>query len=265
MCVAGLVAEFVVQQHHAPVSAVAPRGGDLHHGVARGVDRRAAVAAQVDALVGADIPQHGVHPAQVEGADMVVVQRRAVDGPDGRDRRRHFLLVAGECLQFVEGHRFEVEYAGQRVELLPGADHQRGEVVPGHRGVFGVGVGLPHAVDRHRVGREERAVDVVVAVADFVHAPLRGAYAVLQDAVLDDQVAVVADDAVHLGGVEEVREEHVGDRDEDEADQYFPDQAVGAQAERRRDHVARQRLRFLCQRLRVESLPFLLHCGKNSG
>ena len=63
VCVAGLVAEFVVQQHHVSVAAVAPRGGDLHHGVARGVDRRAAVAAQVDALVGADIPQHGVHPA----------------------------------------------------------------------------------------------------------------------------------------------------------------------------------------------------------
>ena len=262
--VAGLVAKFVVQQHHAPVSAVAPRGGDLHHGVARGVDRRAAVAAQVDALVGADIPQHGVHAPHVEGADMVVVQRRAVDGPYGRDRRRHLLLVAGECLQFVERHRFEVEYAGQRIELFPGADHQRGEVVPGHRGVFGVGIRLPHAVEGHRVGREERAVDVVVAVADFVHAPLRGADAVLQDAVLDHQVAVVADDAVHLGGVEEVREEHVGDRDENEADEYLADQTVGAQAERGGDHVARQCLRLVRQRVCIRSLPFLPHRGKNS-
>jgi len=90
--------------------------------------------------------------------------------------------------------------------------------------------------------------------------------------IINDNVEIALKsnaDGIHVGqddmGVEEVREEHVGDRDEDEADEYFPDQAVGAQAERRRDHVARQRLRFLCQRLRVESLPFLLHCGKNSG
>ena len=263
MCIAGFVSEFVVQQYHMAVSAVAGRRGRFHRGVARGVDRRAAVAAEVDSLVGADVSQHGMHAPHVEGADVVVVQCRTVDGPDGRNRRRHLLLVHRERLQFVERHRFEVEHAGQCVELFPGADHQRGVVVLGQRGVFGVGVGLPHPVDGHRVGREERTVDVIVAVADFIHAPLRGAYAFLQDAVFDYQVAVLADDAVHLRGVEKVREEHVGNRNEDETDEYLADKAVGTQAERGGDHVVRQRLRFMRQRLRVESLPFLLHPGKN--
>ena len=208
--------------------------------------------------------EYGVVAARRECADVVVVQRRTVDGPDGRNRRRHLLLVLREGLQFVERHRFEVERAGQRVELPPRADHQRGVVVVEQRGVFGVGVGLPDAFDRHRVGREERTVDVVVAVAYFVHVALRRADAVLQDAVFDHQIAVLADDAVHLRGVEEVGEEYVGDRDENEADEYLADQTVGAQAERGGDHVARQCLRLVRQRVCIRSLPFLPHRGKNS-
>ena len=109
-----------------------------------------------------------------------------------------------------------------------------------------------------------------VAVADFVHFPLRRADAVLQDAVADDDFAVVAQDAVHLGRVEEVGEEDVGDRDENESDEDFADQPVGPQTERRRDDFARERrrlvrerLRFAGEALRAESLLFLLHRGKN--
>ena len=64
--------------------------------------------------------------------------------------------------------------------------------------------------------------------------------------------------------VEEVGEEYVGDRDENEADEYLADQTVGAQAERGGDPVARQCLRLVRQRVCIRSLPFLPHRGKNS-
>ena len=150
-------------------------------------------------------------------------------------------------------------------------DHQRGVFVLGQCGVFRVGVGLPHARNRERVGREERPVDIAVAVADFIDTPLGGADAVLEDAVFDDRLAVVAQDAVHLGGVEEIGEDDVGDRHEDEPDQDFANQAVGAQPERGRHHVVREDLRFVRQLPRtgpqrpgIESVSFLLHRGKNS-
>ena len=220
---------------------------------------------------GADVAQHGVHAARAEGADVVVVQRRAVDGPDGRDGCRELLLVLRELLQFVERHRFEVDRPGQRVQLPPCPDHQRGVVVVGERGVFRIGVGLPHARDRERVGREERAVDVVVAVAYFVDALLGGADAVLENAVFDHRLAVVAQDAVHLGRVEEVGEEDVGDRHEDESDQDLADQTVGAEPERGRHHAVRENLRLVCQllcacpkRFGSESVSFFAHRGKIS-
>ena len=248
--VAGLVAEAVVDEHLPAVSAVEARGGgDLHHAVARGVDRRAAVAAEVDARVGLHAVQHGVVAARREGADVVVVQRRAVDGPDGRHGRRELLLVLREGLQLVHRDRFEVERAGQGVELPPRRDHQRREFVLLERCVLRGGVGLPDARQRERVGREERTVDVVVAVAHGVDPPLGRADALLQDAVADDQLAVVAVDTVDLRRVEEVGEEDVGDRDEDESDEDFADQAIGAQPERGAHDLACQHLRLVREHL----------------
>ena len=202
---------------------------------------------------------------------MVVVQGLAVDGPDGGHGGGELLLVLGEELEFVHRDRFEVERAGQGVDLSPGSDHQGRVFVVGHRGVFRIGVWVPDAGDRERIGGEERAVDVIVAMADLVDALLGGADAVLQDAVSDFGLAVVAQDAVHLGGVEEVGEEHVGDRHEDESDEDFPDQAVGFEPERGRYDVAREDLCLVREfagsgpeRLGGESVTFLTHCGKNS-
>ena len=108
-------------------------------------------------------------------------------------------------------------------------------------------------------------------MAYFIDPLLGAADAVLEDAVLDDRFAVVAQDAVHLGRVEEIREDDVGDRDEDETDQNLADQTVGAQLERGRHHIARECLRFVRQLPRagpqrpgIESVSFLPHRGKNS-
>ena len=264
MGVAGLVAELVVQQYLAAVSAVVARVvGDLHRAVARGVDGRAHVAPEIDARVGLHAVQDGVHAPRVEGADAVVAQRRAVDGPDGRYGGRHLALVVGEGLQLVERDRFEIERAGQRIELPPGALHQRRVGVALQRSVFLVGIGRVDPVDGQRVGRKERAVDEVVAVADVVHLALRCADAVLEDAVFDDEVPVFADDAVHLGRIEKGGEDHVGERHEDESDQDPADEPVGAQAERGRDDLAREHLRFAYQsRLLVRRLFFLCHPEK---
>ena len=78
-------------------------------------------------------------------------------------------------------------------------------------------------------------------MADFVEPPLRRADAVLQDAVAHHQFLVVAVDAQHLGREEEIGKQHVGDRDQDETDEDFADQAVGAQAERYGHHLLRGR------------------------
>jgi len=91
------------------------------------------------------------------------------------------------------------------------------------------------------------------------------------NAVFDHRLAVVAQDAVHLGRVEEVGEEDVGDRHEDESDQDLADQAVGAEPERGRHHAVRENLRLVCQllcacpkRFGSESVSFFAHRGKIS-
>lgn len=218
----------------------------------------------------ADVPQHGVDAAQVECTDVVVVQRLAVDGPDGRNGGRHLLLVLRELLQLVERYRLGVERAGQAVDVHPRADHQRRVVVVGHRGVFRGGVGFGDALDGERVGGEERAVDVVVAFVDFVDLALCRADSVLENAVAEHQFAVGARDAVHLGRIEEVGEEHVGDGDEDESDEHLAQQPVGPQPEGGRHHLARndlrlmrKELRLVCEGLGIEYLLFSCHDLKN--
>ena len=108
-------------------------------------------------------------------------------------------------------------------------------------------------------------------MAYFVDALLGGADAVLENAVFDHRLAVVAQDAVHLGRVEEVGEEDVGDRHEDESDQDLADQTVGAEPERGRHHAVRENLRLVCQllcacpkRFGSESVSFFAHRGKIS-
>ncbi len=192
-----------------------------------------------------------MEPPHVEGAYIVVAQGFAIDGPERRHGGRQLFLVVGEPLQLVERHRCEVELPGEGVELPPRADHQGGEFVLGHRGVLRRRVGLPHLGDRERIGGEERTVDVVVAVADLVEPALRRADAVLQDAVFDNQLAVVAVDAVHLRRVEEIGEDDVGDRYEDEPHQNLADEAVGPQPERRGDHLARQCFGFVREPLYI--------------
>ena len=71
--------------------------------------------------------------------------------------------------------------------------------------------------------------------------------------------------------VEEVGEEYVGDRDENEADEYLADQTVGAEPERGRHHAVRENLRLVCQllcacpkRFGSESVSFFAHRGKIS-
>ncbi len=168
---------------------------------------------------------------RVEGADAVVVEACAVDGPDGRNGGRHLLLVAGQRLQLVERHRLEIEFAREGVELLPRADHQRGVLVAREGCVFLVGIGHGGAVRRGAVGGEERTVDVVVAVADLLHAGPGRADALLQDAVAELQLAVFAVDAVHLRGVEKRGEDEVGQRHDDESRDDAAQQPVRAQAE----------------------------------
>ena len=218
-----------------------------------------------------DAVQNGVVAPRVEGPDMVVVQRLAVYGPDRRHGGRELLLVLREGLELVHRDRLEVERAGQGVELLPRPDHQRGVFVVGQRGVFRVRIGVPDPGDRERIGGEERAVDVVVAEADLVELLLRRADAVLQDPVLDHRLAVLAQDAVHLGRVEEVREDDIGDRDEDEAQDDLADQPVCLQLEGHRHDVVRQCLSLVRELFGAcpncvgsESVRFFPHRGKIS-
>ena len=217
------------------------------HAVARGVDGVAHVARQVDPLVH-DVAAVDRVAAHAEGAD-TVAQLVAVDRPRGGDRRGEFLLVLGQDLQLVERDGLQVELPCQRIHLLPCADHQRRVAVVGHGAVLFAGVFRVDAVERERVGREERAVDRLVAVADLGDLALGGLQPVLHDAVLHHQLAVRTVDAVHLRRIEEIGKEDVGHRDEDESDEYFAQQAVGTQPERSRDN-------FVGKGLRIESVFF---------
>ena len=125
------------------------------------------------------------------------------------------------------------------------------------------GIGLPNALDEERVGSEERAVDVVVPRADVVDAALGRADAVLQDTVADDQLAVVAVDAVDFRRIEKVGKYGVDDRNEDESEQNFPQQPVGAQPERSVYRLVRKRFGLAGECLDVGSPDKSFHDLKN--
>ena len=100
--------------------------------------------------------------------------------------------------------------------------------------------------------------------ADVVEGTLSGAYAVLEDAVADDQFAVVAVDAVDFGGIEEVGEEHVDDRHDDESDQDLAEQAVGAQPEGGGCGLVQQRLGRIGEALDVGFPDKTVHLQKTA-
>ena len=148
-------------------------------------------------------------------------------------------------MQFVQRHRFEVEYASQRVQLLPCTDQQRGEIVVCQSCVFRIGIGLPYAFYGERIGSEERTVDIVVARADVVDAASGRPDAVLQNAIADDQFAVVAVDAIDFGRIEEIGEDRIDDRYEDESQQNLAQQFVRSQPERRGHRLVCKRIGFV--------------------
>ena len=83
------------------------------------------------------------------------------------------------------------------------------------------------------------------------------------------RLAVVAQDAVHLRGIEEVGEEDIGDRHQDEPDDDLADEPVGAQAERGGHDLACERRgllgedeRLVGETLRAVASPFLAHLLK---
>ena len=83
-----------------------------------------------------------------------------------------------------------------------------------------------YATERERVGREEYAVDVLVAVVYVVDFALQSADTVLQNVVLKYKFAILVVDGVEFRRVEEVRHGEVDERNDDETEQNLAQQRI---------------------------------------
>ena len=247
--VTGFVAESVVQQDLTPVSP-RPFVVEGDESVPGGINRRSDVRSQVDALVSFHPSCDRVYP-RAERAD-VAAQFPAVERPDRGNRFGHQRFVFGQHLEFVERFGLQVQHPGHCVEVSPRADHLRRVHVSFQEAVFRVGIGRIDSVQVQRVGGEQRAVHVVVAVTQFLQFGGRRADFVVQDVVLQHQFVVPFADAVHLRRVEEKGEEQVDHRSQDKADQHLPQNPIEPDAERDRHHL-------VGQGLWIEFIPLFCH------
>ena len=247
--VTGLITEAVVDQHLQSVSAHA-LVIECDRAVSGRVDRIACPSAQIDALMSRDASRYRMH-ARAERAD-VSAQVPPVDRPDRGDRVGHQLLAFGHDLELVERFRLLIQQPRHPVQLEPRTDHLRGVRIVLHAAVFRGGVGRVDAVHAQRVDAEQRAVDPVVPVAQLVEFGGRRSDFVAEHFVLEHQFVVSLADTIHFRSIEKEREQQVGDRGQNESDQYFPQDAVEPDAQRDGDHL-------VGQRLRIEFVSFFRH------
>ncbi len=218
---------MVEQYLRAVSSAGAAQHRFAHHAVARGIDGVAHAPGHVHAAVEFPHVVFGVH-AVAERSDLVA-QLGAVDGPYCGYCGGELLLVFRQRLQFVERDRFEIEAAGELVEFAPCGEHRGRIVVADYVLVFLVVVRRIDPLHGERVGRKEGAVDVIVAMAYLLEFALRRADSVLQDLVSELQLAVLVDQTVEFGGVEQRRKEYVGYRYDDEPYEHVAYETVRLQ------------------------------------
>ena len=175
-----------------------------------------------------------------------------VDGPYGRDGGGHVFFVRGKKLQFVERARLQVSAARHPVEALPAC------LYPVAVGI-GIevcvnGIGIRHIDTRYveGIGSEERSVNADVPLVHGIQTLCVFADTVVEQGVPQQQLLILACDAVHFWSMEDEREKKIDDTYRDDYHQSFPQQAVYAQTERFA-HL------FVCQRLRIEPVFLSRH------